>query len=83
MSRTFAATSIAIGAVALAVASFTAPSAAQAFGPRFEDGPPPAYGWRPPPPAMHGYWGYRRWRHYNEGFRPPPPPPYGYGYGWR
>jgi hypothetical protein len=87
MFRKFAATSLAslaIGAVALAAASFMTPSAAIAFGPRYERGPPLAYGWRPPPPAVHGYWGHRRWQRYNDGygFRPPPPR-YGYGHDWR
>lgn len=84
----------ALAAAALTAATFAganllAPAPAAAFGQghgygsRF-DGPPP--GWRPSPPAVHGYWGARRWRRYNDGYgwRPPPPPPsQGYGYGWR
>ena len=88
MFRKFAATSLAslaIGAAALAAASVMTVSPAAAFGERYEQGyDTPAYGWRPPPPAVHGYWGRRRWQHYNDGygFRPPPPR-HGYGHGWR
>ncbi|PTM38755.1 hypothetical protein [Bosea sp. 124] len=88
MFRKFAATSLAslaIGAAALAAASVVTVGPAEAFGPRYES-EAPAYGWRPPPPAVHGYWGRRRWQHYNDGygFRPPPPRyGYGYGHGWR
>lgn len=91
MFRSFAATSLAslaIGAAAFAAASLTTVSSAEAFGGRYERGydGPPAYGWRPPPPVVHGYWGRRHWQRYHDGygFRPPPPPPrYGYGHGWR
>ncbi len=90
MFRKFAATSLAslaIGAAALAAASVmtVGPAAAfgEGYGPRYDT---PAHGWRPPPPAVHGYWGHRRWQRYNDGygFRSPPPR-YGYGYGrdWR
>ena len=90
MFRKVAATSLAslaIGAAALAAASFMTVSPAEAFGQRYEQGrDTPAYGWRSPPPAFHGYWGRRRWQHHNDGygFRPPPPRyGYGYGHGWR
>jgi hypothetical protein len=91
MFRKIAGASVAtfvVGATALVAASFVNVSSAEAFGGRYERGyERPAYGWRPPPPAVHGYWGHRRWQRYNDGygFRPPPPrgPRYGYGYGWR
>ncbi|KRE17800.1 hypothetical protein ASE63_00945 [Bosea sp. Root381] len=89
MFRKFAGVSLAtfvVGASALVAASFMTAGSAEAFGGRYERGyERPAYGWRPPPPAMHGYWGHRRWQRYNEGFRPPPRHHYGYGrdYGWR
>ena len=90
MFRSFAGTSLAtliVGATALAAASLATASSADAFGGRYERGyERPAYGWRPPPPAMHGYWGQRRWQRYNDGYgfrAPPPPARYGYGYGWR
>jgi len=88
MFRSFAVTGLAgfaISAVALTTASLMTTGPAEAFGPRYER-EVPAYGWRPPPPAVHGYWGHRRWQRYNEGFRPPPPRQhygYGRGYGWR
>lgn len=88
MFRKFAATSLAslaIGAAALAAASVMTVGPAEAFGQRYELGrDTPAYGWRSPPPAFHGYWGRRRWQHSHDGhgFRSPPPR-YGYGYGWR
>jgi hypothetical protein len=89
MFRRIAGTSLAtliVGATALAAASFATTGSAEAFGGRYERGyETPAYGWRPPP-TVHGYWGQRRWQHYNDhGYRAPPPPParYGYGYGWR
>jgi hypothetical protein len=77
--------SFVVGAAALTSASLATISPAEAFGGRYERGyDRPAPGWRPPPPAMHGYWGQQRWRRYNEsyGWRPPPQR-YGYGYGWR
>lgn len=86
MFRKFAGASLAtffVGATALVAASVTNINSAEAFGGGYERGyERPAYGWRPPPPAFHGYWGHRRWQRYNDGFRPPPPPPR-YGYGWR
>ncbi|MDP3410253.1 hypothetical protein [Bosea sp. (in: a-proteobacteria)] len=92
MFRHFAATSLAslaIGAAVFAAASLTTVSPAKAFGGRYERGyyGPPAHGWRPPPPVVHGYWGERRWRRWHEErqFHGAPPPRYGYGYGhgWR
>lgn len=89
MFRRFAGISLAtfvIGATALTAASLATTQSAQAFGDRYEGGyERPAPRWRPPPPAVHGYWGHQRWRRYNDGFgwRPPPPPPPRYGYGWR
>ncbi|WNJ88952.1 hypothetical protein [Bosea sp. 685] len=84
MFRTFAGLStLAIGAAALAVASFAPITSASAFDGRYERGYERAeYGWRPAPPVFHGYWGRRHWRHQYEGqgFRAPPP---AYGYGWR
>jgi hypothetical protein len=86
MFRKFAGASLAtfvLGATALAAASFVNVGSAEAFGGRYERGyERPAYGWRPAPPAMHGYWGQRRWQRYNDGydFRGPPR---SYGYGWR
>jgi hypothetical protein len=75
---------LAIGATALLAASFVTASPAEAFGSRYERSyERPSYGWRPPPPVVHGYWGQRRWQRYNDGFRAPPPARYGYGYGWR
>jgi len=74
------------GGVALAASTFAGTGDAQAFGDRYERfAGYQAQGWRPPPPAFHGYWGQRRWhRYYNDGYgMRPPPPRYGYGYGWR
>lgn len=75
---------LAIGAVALTTASLMTTGSAEAFGPRYERAAP-AYGFRPPPPAFHGFWGHRRWQRWNENFRPLPRPHDGYArrYGWR
>lgn len=86
MFRKIASTSLAtllIGAAVLTAASVATAAPAAAYDGRYErysEGPRP--GWRPPPPAMHGYWGHRQWRRHHDGygFRAPPPP---YGYGWR
>ena len=88
MFRKFAGASLAtfiVGATALAAASLTTAGSAEAFGGGYERGyERPAYGWRPAPPAMHGYWGQRRWQRYNDGYGlRAPPARYGYGYGWR
>ncbi|PZN99320.1 MAG: hypothetical protein DCF30_12060 [Hyphomicrobiales bacterium] len=90
MFRKVAATSLAslaIGAVALAAASVMTSGSAEAFGGRYEQGyGARAHDFRPAPPAVHGYWGQRRWQRYNDGygFRSPPPRyRYGYGHGWR
>lgn len=87
MFRKLASTSLAtlvIGAAALAGASLAAPSAAQALDGRHYErgGYDRPYGWRAPPPVVHGYWGHRRWQRYHEGRRFYGPPP-AYRYGWR
>lgn len=78
---------LAIGAAALAVAGLASVGPSEAYDGRYGYGyERPAYGWRPPPPVVHGYWGHRQWRRYNDGygFRSPPPPPGAYyRYGWR
>lgn len=78
---------LAIGAAALGLATLSFIGSSEAYDGRYGYGyERPAYGWRPPPPAFHGYWGRRHWRrHYDGyGFRPPPPPPGAYyRYGWR
>lgn len=28
--------------------------------------PPHGYDWRPAPPAVHGFWGQRRWQRYSD-----------------
>lgn len=30
--------------------------------------PPHGYDWRPAPPAVHGFWGQRRWQRYSQDF---------------
>lgn len=65
-----------IGLAILALAGATVlavgPGAwAQAFGTRSEparERPPHGYDWRPAPPAVHGFWGQRRWQRYSEDF---------------
>ena len=78
---------LALSGAVLAVSAFAGVGEAQAFGGRYErsyERPAYGYGWRPAPPAVHGFWGQRRWHRYSDdyGMRPPPPR-YGYGYGWR
>ncbi|MGO4172462.1 hypothetical protein [Bosea sp. TAF32] len=77
----------ALGGIVLAASTFAGAGNAQAFGGRYEPAyERPAYGadWRPAPPAVHGFWGQRRWHRYYDGYgMRPPPPRYGYGYGWR
>ncbi len=79
----------AFGAAAVVASTLATTAPAQAFWAGFDrtherlafSGP----GWRPSPPAYHGYWGQRRWQRYNDddyGVRPRPQR-YGYGYGWR
>ncbi len=78
---------LALGGLALAASIVAGVGDAQAFGGRSEQSwQRPAYdaGWRPAPPAVHGFWGQRRWHRYSHGFDTRPPPPRSsYGYGWR
>lgn len=78
---------LALGGAVLAASTFAGSGEAQAFGGRYErsyERPAYGYGWRPAPPAVHGFWGQRRWHRYSDGYgMRPPPPRYGYGYGWR
>jgi hypothetical protein len=80
-------TALALGGAVLAASTFAGTDDAQAFGGRYErsyERPAYGYGWRPAPPAVHGFWGQRRWHRYSDGYgMRPPPQRYGYGYGWR
>jgi hypothetical protein len=86
MFRKFASTSLAtlvIGAAALTAASFAAPSDAQAYDGRYGRGSyDRPYGWRAPPPVVHGYWGHRRWQRWHDERRFYGPPP-AWRHGWR
>jgi hypothetical protein len=78
---------LALGGAVLAASTFAGTGDAQAFGGRYErsyERPAYGYGWRPAPPAVHGFWGQRRWHRYYDGYgMRPPPPRSSYGYGWR
>lgn len=78
---------LALGGVVLTASIVAGTGNAQAFGDRYERGyerPAYGYGWRPAPPAVHGFWGQRRWHRYSDGYgMRPPPPRSSYGYGWR
>lgn len=82
-----AGTSLAIVAAAamLIAASGGHASPAHAFGDHERGYGRADAGWRPIPPAVHGFWGQRRWQRYNDdfGFRAPPRSHRGYGHGWR
>lgn len=78
---------LALGGAVLAASALAGAGEAQAFGGRYEhryERPVYDYGWRPAPPAVHGFWGQRRWHRYSDdyGMRPPAPRS-SYGYGWR
>jgi hypothetical protein len=77
----------ALGGAMLAASITAGAGEAHAFGGRYErsyERPAYGYGWRPAPPAVHGFWGQRRWHRYYDGYgMRPPPPRTGYGYGWR
>lgn len=45
--------------------------------------PPHGYDWRPAPPAVHGFWGQRRWQRYSEDFGTRTVPASSYGDGRR
>lgn len=88
MFRNRAGTRLAIVATAamLIAASGGHASPAHAFGGHEQRGYGRAdSGWRPLPPAVHGFWGQRRWQRYNEDFgvRAPPRSHRGYDHGWR
>ncbi|MCO5092530.1 hypothetical protein [Bosea sp. (in: a-proteobacteria)] len=78
---------LAFGGAVLAASLAAGSGEAHAFGGRYErsfERPAYGYGWRPAPPAVHGFWGQRRWHRYSDGFgMRPVPPRAGYGYGWR
>ncbi|MFN3670971.1 MAG: hypothetical protein ACK4VM_03575 [Bosea sp. (in: a-proteobacteria)] len=81
-------TTLVIGAAALVGSSLIAAAPAQSWDGRGGRGYERVEGFRPAPPAYHGYWGHRQWRRHHDGYgfrAPPPPPRYGYGYGggWR
>ncbi|SIQ02205.1 hypothetical protein [Bosea sp. TND4EK4] len=63
---------LAVLALAGAASLAAGPAAyAQASGSRPEAGrerPPHGYDWRPAPPAVHGFWGQRRWQRYSDNF---------------
>lgn len=89
MFRKFASAGIAalvIGAAALGAASLAWTSPAAAYEGRWDRRQErPAYGWRPSPPVVHGYWGARYWRRYGDAERRQvrPHQHQGYGHGWR
>ncbi len=78
---------LAIGATALVAAGMASLGSSEAHDSRYDHGyERPGHGWRPTPPAFHGFWGARQWRRHHEGYgvRPAPPPPSAYyRYGWR
>ena len=59
---------LALSGAMLTASAFAGAGEAQAFGgyERSYDRPAYGYGWRPAPPAFHGYWGQRRWQRWNE-----------------
>ncbi len=89
MFRKLASASLAtfiIGAATLGAASLAGTGSAAAFDGRWDRSQErPAYGWRPAPPAFHGYWGQRQWRRFGEDDRRFVRPRHyeSYGYGWR
>ena len=57
---------LALAVAALALSGLVGGGVAQAYDRyerQYERREP---GWRPSPPAFHGYWGYRRWKRWNE-----------------
>ncbi|WP_332682568.1 hypothetical protein [Bosea sp. (in: a-proteobacteria)] len=67
-----------LGTTVFAATSLVGSGSAQAYDRHERQYERRAYGWRPAPPAFHGYWGQRRWQRWNEERRD-----YGYGYGRR